>query len=114
MSTYPPEWFNPNNPSPSTILPAPSTAPTSTEVRPVLLATTNFPLQGGKRKQTRRAKKGGFVPSIMGPFAANAQAAIVPAALYLVYHTMVPKNIEKTVGGLMKKVSRKFRKTRKH
>jgi hypothetical protein len=46
----------------------------------------------------------------MGGFIENAQAAIVPAALYLVYHTMVPKKLPKTVGGLMKQLTRKNRK----
>jgi predicted Na+-dependent transporter len=48
----------------------------------------------------------------MGSFAANAQAAIVPVALYMVYHTMVPKNMDKKMGGLIKKMTRKTRKNR--
>jgi len=36
-------------------------------------------------------KTGGFYPSIMGPFVLNVQAAIVPAALYTVYHMFVNK-----------------------
>jgi hypothetical protein len=50
----------------------------------------------------------------MGSFTSNAQAAIVPAALYLVYHTMVPKNMGSKMGGLIKKFTRKLRKTRKN
>ncbi len=81
--------------------PAPSTAPTATMVRPVLPATFQSPLltqTGGKR--TRRFR-GGFSPSVMGGFIANAQAAIVPLALYALYHTMVPKKgvIQEVFGG---------------
>jgi hypothetical protein len=36
-------------------------------------------------------KHGGFAPSIMGSFVANAQSAVVPLALYAVYHMFVPK-----------------------
>jgi hypothetical protein len=43
---------------------------------------------------------------VMGSFVANAQAAIVPLALYAVYHTFVPKK-DSVVGG------RKTRKTRR-
>jgi hypothetical protein len=64
----------------------PSSLPTATEIRPVLYST----FKGGARKGSRR-QRGGFSPSIMGGFIPNAQAAIVPAALYLVYHTFVPK-----------------------
>ena len=50
---------------------------------------STFKLNGGRR--TRRAQRGGFSPSVMGGFIPNAQAALVPAALYMVYHTFVPK-----------------------
>lgn len=94
----------------------PSTAPTSYEIRPILYST--FGMRGGKRN-TRRARKmqdGGFSPSIMGGFIQNAQAAIVPAALYLAYHTIVPKgakgksvlrSISRKASKAMKKLSRK-------
>ena len=36
-------------------------------------------------------KTGGFYPSIMGPFVLNVQAAVVPAALYTLYHMFVKK-----------------------
>jgi hypothetical protein len=67
-----------------------TTAPTMYEIRPVLQATTEQSslLKGGAR-HTR--KRGGFSPSLMGSFVANAQSAIVPLALYAVYHTFVPK-----------------------
>lgn len=96
------QWFNPDVLPPASVFAAPSTNPTATEIRPVLLS------QAGAGR-TRRMR-GGFVPSIMGPFAANAQAAIVPAALYLVYHTMVPKNMGSKVGGIMKRLTRRMRK----
>ena len=85
------QFFNPDvlPPMASAFAPVPSSAPTSTEIRPVLLSTFAAPQSGGATR--RRRQRGGFSPSIMGGFAANAQAAIVPAALYLVYHTFVAK-----------------------
>jgi predicted GNAT family acetyltransferase len=41
----------------------------------------------------------------MGGFIPNAQAAIVPAALYLVYHTFVPKGAKGK--GVLRSLSRK-------
>lgn len=61
----------------------PSTSATSNMIRPVLSQT------GGTRKKF----KGGFSPSVMGSFIPNAQAAIVPLALYTVYDTLVPKKL---------------------
>ena len=55
---------------------------------------------------------GGFYPSIMGPFVANAEAAIVPAALYTAYHMFVPKNKSRSkvnMANTRKNVSRKHR-----
>jgi hypothetical protein len=65
-----------------------TTAPTADMVRPVLPATF---VQTGGRKARMTRKRGGFYPSVMGSFLANAQAAIVPLALYALYHTAVPK-----------------------
>jgi len=104
------QFFNPDNLAPASLFAAPSGAPTSTDIRPILMATSVPTLTGGKRNTRRKSLRGGFVPSVMGSFTANAQAAIVPAALYLVYHTMIPKNVGKTVGGLVKKFTRRFRK----
>lgn len=98
------QWFDPGTLPPMSLYAAPSTAPTAVDIRPILMA------QKGAGRTRRGAKRGGFVPSIMGPFAANAQAAIVPAALYLVYHTMIPKNVGAKVGGLFKKMTRRMRK----
>jgi hypothetical protein len=89
------QFFNPGVLPPHVpVLPVVSTGATDTEIRPVLAST----FKGGKRKanrQTRRlslrSARGGFTPSVMGSFIANAQAAIVPLAFYTVYHTMVPK-----------------------
>ena len=84
------QFFDPAAFPPSAgMFPALSTAPTANAVRPVLLST--FPT--GQTGGTRRSKKmsGGFSPSIMGGFVANAQAVAVPLVLYLAYHTMVPK-----------------------
>jgi hypothetical protein len=44
-----------------------------------------------KARKASRKHRGGFSPSIMGAFVANAQAAIVPLSLYLVYQAFVPK-----------------------
>ena len=44
------------------------------------------------RKRTRKnVKRGGFYPSIMGSFITNVESAIVPMALYTLYHMFVPK-----------------------
>ena len=98
------QMFDPEVLPPTTLLAAPSTAPTSSEIRPVLLST--FQSAGGRK--TRR--RGGFSPSVMGGFVANAQSAIVPLALYAVYHTMVPKKGPATLGGLFKNMTRKNRR----
>jgi len=47
--------------------------------------------------------RGGFYPSLMGPFVANVEAAIVPAALYTGYHMFVPKNKSKEKRNMTKK-----------
>ncbi len=79
------------------MLPAPSTAATPEEIRPILYATVppSALLKGGRRtgksRRFSRRAHGGFVPSVMGGFLANAERAIVPLALYMVYHTFVPK-----------------------
>jgi hypothetical protein len=80
--------FNPDVLPPTTLFPAPSTAPTAADIRPILTATTTPHLGGSRRHQRVR---GGFSPSVMGSFTANAQAAVVPLALYAAYHTLVPK-----------------------
>jgi len=84
------QMFDPDVLPPATMFAAPSSAPTDAAVRPVLLATYNAPsfVGGGSRKH--RGTKGGFSPSVMGGFMANAQAAIVPLALYALYRTVVP------------------------
>lgn len=104
------QFFNPDVLPPSTIFPAPSSAPTYADIRPVLTSTF-VPAQAGGKTRTRKYK-GGFAPSIMGGFVANAQAAIVPLALYMVYHTMVPKagEIKKNVLGGKSRKNRKNRK----
>ena len=103
------QFFNPSVPQPSAGLIAPvvTTAPTAHEIRPVLYST----FQAGAGRKTRRAgsrkTRGGFSPSVMGSFLANAQAAIVPLALYTVYHMAVPKRGATSVGGRKRKASRK-------
>ena len=112
------QFFDPQVLPPTTIFPAPSSGPTYAEIRPVLASTFQPAQAGGKTRRLRRSSKkykGGFAPSIMGGFVANAQAAIVPLALYAVYHTMVPKanEIKKNVFGGKTRKQRKDRKDRK-
>ena len=78
------QFFNPEELQRHTDAPAVSTAPTDLMIRPVLNSTFKV---GGKRRRLR----GGFSPSIMGPFLQNAQQAIVPLALYSAYHLMPKK-----------------------
>ncbi len=100
------QWFDPKVLPPTTLWPTTlTTAPTADMVRPVLTST----FQSGAGRKTRvNRKRGGFSPSVMGSFLANAQAAVVPLALYAVYHTMVPKTGSKSKGGKrMNKTQRK-------
>jgi hypothetical protein len=50
----------------------------------------------------------------MGSFIANAQAAIVPAALYLVYNQVAKPKGSNSVSAKLKKAFRGGRKTRRH
>lgn len=102
------QFFNPATLPPTTFFPAAvSTAPTVDAIRPVLTSTFQT---GGKTRSS--LKRGGFAPSVMGSFIANAQAAIVPLALYTVYHTTVPKQNSTRKGGKVGK-DRKDRKQRR-
>jgi hypothetical protein len=89
------QYFDPDVLPPATLMPAPSTAATPEDIRPILYATVppSALLKGGRRTSRRggRRTRGGFSPSVMGGFLANAEKAIVPLALYMVYHTFVPK-----------------------
>lgn len=92
------QWFDPEVLPPTTLWPTNlSTETTADMIRPVLPST--FVQTGAGRKTRMSRKKGGFYPSVMGPFLANAQAAIVPLALYALYHTMVPKTGSPVTGG---------------
>ncbi len=101
------QMFNPGVLPPTALIAAPSTAPTADAVRPVLLST----FQTGGTRSKRRSARGGFSPSVMGGFMANAQAAIVPLALYALYRTVAPPKTRKS-GGKHRKNSRK--NSRKH
>ena len=111
------QFFNPDVLPPSSLMPPLSTAPIGNDIRPVLLATAppSELMRGGARTRKGRKSRGGFSPSIMGSFLQNAQAAIVPAALYLVYNQFVPKsdqvaaNMKKAFGGK----SRRNRRSRR-
>jgi hypothetical protein len=101
----------PLSPVAGPLSPVITSQPTAYDVRPVMYAS---PRQvGGKTRRARgERKRGGFSPSVMGSFVAKAQAAIVPLALYLVYHTTVPKTGSKKggKGGKSRKNTRKNRK----
>jgi hypothetical protein len=100
------QYFNPDVLPPSSMMPPLTSLPTSTDIRPVMLSTAPMSalMAGGARRRSRRSR-GGFSPSVMGSFIANSQAAIVPAALYLVYNQFVPKSdspaqrLQKAFGG---------------
>jgi hypothetical protein len=98
------QFFDPTAYPPSAgLFPAPSTASTANAVRPVLLSTFPTGQTGGTRRSAKKMS-GGFSPSVMGGFVANAQAVAVPLVLYLAYHTMVPK---KGKGSKTRRSSRK-------
>ena len=88
--------------------PVVSTAPTATDIRPILYSTFQT---GAGRRSTRRLC-GGFSPSVMGGFIPNAQAAIVPAALYMVYRSVLPKS--KNGKNVKKGGSRSTRRNRRN
>jgi len=100
------QMFNTGALPPNSLFEAPSTAPTASDIRPVLNATGS-PQLGGSRKRKHR---GGFSPSIMGSFTSNAQAAIVPLALYAAYHTLVPKKGTRRSSSASASASKKSRK----
>jgi hypothetical protein len=113
------QYFNPDVLPPSSLMPPLTSLPTSTDIRPVMLSTAPMSALmagGGNARRRSRRTRGGFSPSIMGSFVANAQAAIVPAALYLIYNQFVPKsdspvvNLEKTFGGRKTRRSRRSRR----
>ncbi len=74
------QFFNPDVLQRHTTEAGVSTAPTDTAIRPILNST----FKGGRLR-------GGFSPSVMGPFLQNAQQAIVPLALYSAYKLMPKK-----------------------
>ena len=104
------QFFNPSvlPPAAGMFAPVVSTAPTAEAIRPVLMSTFHT---GGRRRRGTRKHRGGFVPSVMGGFIPNAQSAIVPAALYLVYHTFVPKGAKGK--SVLRSISRKASSTLK-
>ena len=88
------QYFDPDVLPPSSLMPPLTSLPTSTDIRPVMIATapsSELMAGGGNARRRTRRSRGGFSPSVMGSFIANAQSAIVPAALYLVYNQFVPK-----------------------
>jgi hypothetical protein len=117
------QFFNPSvlPPAAGFLAPVLSSAPTATDIRPILPATFQSGAGTARKSRRRRGdrKRGGFSPSVMGGFIPNAQAAIVPAALYMVYHTLVPKTGKgngnsRRKGSLVKSIKKMFtRKSRR-
>lgn len=87
-----------------------STGVTESAVRPVLVST----FQAGAARRTRRSHRvrGGFNPSVMGPFVANAQAAVAPLAMYSTYRFFNNKSTKNTKN--TKRGGKKNRKSRAH
>ena len=116
------QFFNPSvlPPAAGFLAPVVSSAPTATDIRPILPATfqSGAGWSRADRKTRRRGDhakrlRGGFSPSVMGGFIPNAQAAIVPAALYMVYHTLVPKTGSGSrKGSVMKSIKKMFTRRR--
>lgn len=109
------QYFDPDVLPPSSLMPPLSSAPVGDDIRPIMISTapTSELMAGGARTRRGRKSRGGFSPSVMGSFIANAQAAIVPAALYLVYN-QVAKPGTNSVSAKLKKAFRGGRKTRRH
>lgn len=111
------QFFDPSvlPPAAGFLAPVLSSAPTATDIRPILPATFQSGA-GWSRKRRGDRKRGGFSPSVMGGFIPNAQAAIVPAALYMVYHTLVPKTgngNSRRKGSLVKSIKKMFTRRNK-
>lgn len=102
----PGQWYNPDAKDLVGGATPLSTAATPDATRPVLVSTFVSPLLSGagRRGKTRR-QRGGFSPSVMGSFAANAQAAIVPLVLYGVYKMVAPEKKSKSKSGSSSKSS---------
>jgi len=89
----PQQWYNPGVQDPVGTMSPLTTAASPDAIRPVLMSTFVSPLlqQGGTTRRMRGGMRGGFSPSVMGSFAANAQSAIVPLVLYGVYKLVAPE-----------------------
>jgi hypothetical protein len=81
-----------------------TTAPDAYAIRPVLNSTFQL---GGRKTRRAGVQRAGFSPSVMSGFIPNAQAAIVPAAMYAAYHFLVPKKSSRKSGGSRKMHRRK-------
>lgn len=93
----PGQWYTPDAKDPVGITSPLTTAASPDATRPVLVSTFVSPLlSGAGRREKTRKQRGGFSPSVMGSFAANAQAAIVPLVLYGVYKLVAPEKQTKT------------------
>jgi hypothetical protein len=100
----PQQWFNPGHKDPVGTMAPLTTAASPNAIRPVLVSTfLSPPLQQGGQKgykkgsrRNTRKQRGGFSPSVMGSFAANAQSAIVPLVLYGVYKLVSPEKKTKS------------------
>jgi len=113
------QYFDPDVYPPSSMLPAPSTNATPEDIRPILYATIppSKLMEGGRsrngRKSRRGARRGGFSPSVMGSFLANAEKAIVPLALYMAYKAVAKPGQNSASSTNSVRSSRRSRKGRK-
>jgi hypothetical protein len=79
-------FFNPGSASFSASANALSTSQTSSLARQGIYQTGGAKSRKGKKKQQKSLKKkqrGGFSPSVMGPFIKNVEALAAPLSIYL-------------------------------
>jgi hypothetical protein len=109
------QYFDPDVYPPSSILPAPSTNATPEDIRPILYATIppSKLMEGGRSRRKSRRSRGGFSPSIMGSFLANAERAIVPLALYMAYKVVAKPGQTLASSNNSSRRSRKGQKSRR-
>ena len=108
------QYFDPDVYPPSSMLPAPSTNATPEDIRPILYATIppSKLMEGGRSRRRSRKSRGGFSPSIMGSFLANAERAIVPLALYMAYK-VVAKPGQNSASNRSRSTRRRSRRSRR-
>lgn len=107
MVNMPPQYFGGAS-SFSILGQAPSSRATVDAIRPGLRSTFARKQRGGGRLlRTRKTlkQKGGFSPSIMGAFAENAAAVVVPIALFLGYQLTNKGKGKKQITSIKKRIN---------